>query len=670
MEANWKHNFNSIMTVDHIKEQLFIEHLTEVVTSNITNDKFGVSELASQMSMSRSHLHRQVKSITNQSVSQFICKIRLEIAMEMLQENSDSASEVAYNVGFSSPSYFSRCFHNYYGFPPGEVKNRNVDENIDEEGATQINPKQLKAYPKHSVRPKVILFTIIGILAIAIAFISYAVYINGGFLPAHLISNRDLSIIVLPFENLSDNPDNVSFADGIREDILNNLYWITALRVVSRTSAEQFRATNLSATEIAKKMNVHYVLEGSVRRNGDQVRISAQLIDAVAEDHLWSANFDRELDDIIGIQDEIALQVASRLKTVLSKNERRKIEKISTQNPKAYEYFLQARFLHHKTTSELRSGFDKAGVMNCLKYFEMAIAEDEKFAEAYAGLAMANFNLTAWGFIPTNEGFIKAQELSRKALELDQECAEAHAVLGAYLVWAVRELEEGGKELQTAVRLNPNLALARQMYAQFLMITGPIEEARKQVNFTLNLEPNFWVVHNLNSWIYYFEEKYNEALESCITARDYNPNFSSNEWLFVLNYAKLGEGEKMVQHLQQIAQRYSGSEQYTQAIHDAYSRSGIEGLFQWMINVNKNSPIQIEGLNGQPFYIAWWNAILGNEEEAVLWLEKNMQQKRIPWHYFNLIATNPDFDALRENPRFLKIVDDIGLTPYDKRRAK
>lgn len=236
--------------------------------------------------------------------------------------------------------------------------------------------------------------------------------------------------------------------------------------------------------------------------------------------------------------------------------------------------------------------------------------------------------------------------------------------MGIFLIWGQRKFEEGGKELQTSIRLNPNFAYSRQVYAQFLMITGPIEKAREQVNHALRLEPYFWVVQNLNSWIYYFEEKYREALEACTIAHDNNPNFSSNHWLFVLNYAKLGEGEKMKQQLQTIAKNYSKSDIYTSAIQSAFDTSGIDGLFQWMIDVNKNNPIQVEGLNGHPFYIAWWNAILGNEDKAVYWLEKVLDEKRIPYHYFNLIATNPDFRILHDNPRFLKITDKIGLTPY------
>lgn len=671
--------FKLIMGDNSINEQAFLNRLTKITEANLNNEQFGVSELARELGMSRSFIHRRLKAITNQSISQFICTVRLNKAMEMLRQNVDSAAEIAYSVGFSSPAYFNRCFHEYYGFPPGEVKKRFFSADIKKNDVTKesdVDSNRLANDIKTPIvkRKRISsskIFSLSAIVVIVITWFLYQISINDNFTANFLTKqDKELSIVVLPFKNLSDNPNIQYFADGITEDILNNLYWITALRVVSRTSAEQFRESTLSVREIANKMDVKYVLEGSVRFSGDNARISVQLIDAYRDEHLWSSYFDRELNNIIGVQDEIALQIASKLKAVLSENEIRQIEKIPTQNPKAYNYYLQARFLLHKANSEQRLDFDKDGAMNCIKYYELAIAEDENFAEAYAGLANAWFKLSAWKFISSNEGFLKSRELSMKALEINPECAEAHAILGAFYVWGQRKLEEGGKEYETSIRLNPNFATARQGYAQYLMITGPIEDARKQVNYALELEPYFWVIHNLNSWIFYFEGKYKEALEACKIAHDYQPNFSSNEWLFVLNYAKLGKGEKMVRQLQGIAKRYSGTDDHTDNIRQAYNKSGIDGLFLWMIDVNKNKPIQVEGLNGHPFFIAWWNAILGNQDEAIYWLEKNMESKRRLYAYFNLIGTNPDFDILRDDSRFLKIIDEIGLTPYHNRKAK
>lgn len=656
-----------------ISEQQFINRLTEITFANLHNEQFGVNELAAKTGLSRSQIHRRLKSISNKSVSQFIREVRLEKAKEFLEEGTLTVSEIAYKVGFGSPSYFIKSFHDLYGYPPGEVKKRFLSDEFSENETDKKNisaPEDLDLTAltknnKKSARKKIVLTSAAVLTIIGFALLFYFLFVDDNNALGRIIHpNKELSIIVLPFKNLSDDPNNQYFAEGITEDILNNLYWITSLRVVSRTSAEQFTQSTPGIKEIARQMHVNYVLEGSVRKVGNMSRVSVQLIDATNEKHLWSNNFDRKMDDVFNVQDEIAMQVASKLKAVFPENEVKQVEKMPTQNHKAYDYYLQARFLLHKANSPQRSGFNKEGAMNCIQYYEKAIAEDENFAAAYAGLANAWLQLSAWGFLGSREGFLKGQEYSLKALEIDPECAEAHTILGTFLIWGQRKFEEGGKELQTSIRLNPNFAYSRQVYAQFLMITGPIEEAREQVNHALRLEPYFWVVQNLNSWIYYFEEKYRKALETCTIAHDYNPNFSSNHWLFVLNYAKLGEGEKMKQQLQTIAKNYSKSDIYTSDIQNAFDTSGIDGLFQWMIDTNKNNPISVEGLNGHPFYISWWNAILGNEDEAVYWLEKVLDEKRIPYHYFNLIATNPDFRILHDNPRFLKITDKIGLTPY------
>ncbi len=661
-------------------DQAFIRKLTDIVNSNIANENFGAEELAKAAGMSRSGIYRKLISITHHSVSQFIREIRLKSAMELLQQNAGNASEIAFRVGFSSPAYFTKCFHEYYGFPPGKVKKRVLYDPLQNnnilsqeqrvlEHEAEGREQRLNARRIFSLRTFFIAIT--GVLIIAsLAYFFYALFINRSVKLTGL-KDYDKSILVLPFKNLSDDPNNQDFADGIMEDILNNLFQISELRVISRTTSEHFLGSNFTAKEVALKVNARYMLEGSVRRYGNKTRIIVQLIDAYSDQHIWSGNFDHELTDIIGIQSNIARQVAFKLNAVLTDNEIRKIEKILTKSPEAYDYYLRGRFSLNKAYTEQRTDIDKAGLTGSIRYFEKAIAADKNFAEAYAGLADATLNLTAWGWQqPGIKGFQKARDLSIKALEIDPECAEAHAVLGAYLVWAERRFEEGRKEFMNSIQLNPKFPQVLQWYAQLLMITGPIEEARVYMDRALEMEPYFWVVQNLNAWLYYFEEKYDKAIKSCFIAQDLKPDYGETQWLFFLNYAKLGEGEKAVKVLQSIASSYPVTNQYANEILDAYNKSGIKGLFFWLIDVNTNKPIPVEGMNGHPFFIAWWYAILGNREESVNWLQKNMEVKARLYIYFNLVATNPDFDILRSDPRFQKIIDQIGLTPYNTRAAK
>lgn len=663
------------MTKPLSMDQAFLKRLTEIVLDNLPDEDFNVDQLAKAAGMSHATLHRRLRAIKNQDVTHFIREVRLQRAMELLSRNEGNASEIAFKVGYGSPAYFTKCFHEYYGFPPGDVRKKTKPEEEDSifqdpddnEGSGQI----LKGLNNTLVRLKKTRRNVILLLS-AFAFIVVAL--------ALFILNRatseleDKSIIVLPFKNLTNDTDNQHIADGIMEDILNQLYKISSvsdLSVRSRTTSEHFRGTSLTTKEIAREVKARNVLEGSLRRYGDDARISIQLINAHKDQHLWSENYDRALNDIFGIQGEIALQVANRLNVVLSDKEAGNIRDLPTQNPEAYDYFVKGRFLFNKANDEQRIDIDREGLLGSIRNFEKAVALDSAFSEAWAGLSDAWFTVSAWGWYqPYFEGIMNARKFSDKALELDPDCAEAHLVKGAYLIWPERKWEEGKKELRSAIQLNPNIGYAHQAYAQLLMITGPIEEARLHMNRVIELEPFFWVMHNLNAWIYYFEEKHEKAIEACKIARELKSDYILTNWLFFLNYSKLGEGEKAMKELQAIARSNPRSAVYADEIMDAYRKSGIDGLFNWLTDININRPVPIIGMSGQPFFTAWWYAILGKREESIYWLERNMESANRNYTFFNLMATNPDFDILRDDPRFLSIIDKIGLSPYNKRPTK
>jgi tetratricopeptide (TPR) repeat protein len=218
-----------------------------------------------------------------------------------------------------------------------------------------------------------------------------------------------------------------------------------------------------------------------------------------------------------------------------------------------------------------------------------------------------------------------------------------------------------------AIQLNPNYPPVYQNIAQLLMITGPIEEARKFMDRALELEPYYWVLYNLNAYIYYFEGKYNEAITSCQIARDLKSDYLFNNWLLFLCYAKLGNTEKAAQELHIIVRSHPDGSRLEEEIADVADSSGVKGLFSWLIEVNINRPVPITGISGHPFLIAWWQAILGNKEEAIYWLQRNMEAKQKLSSFFDLIATNPDFDILRSDPRFQTIIEKRGLAPYNTR---
>lgn len=649
------------MTDPSVKDKSFLRKLSEIVEANMSREDFDVEELAREAHMSRSAIHRRLRYLGKRNASYFIREIRLQKAQEMLRDSSMTASEVAFRVGFGSPAYFSKCFHEYYGYTPGEERKRIVEHETDKPG---ILPGESESQQPAAADPGLKRKRILALSALIVAVAALILVI--AISPQR--KSKDMSIVVLPFKNLSADPDNQYFADGIMEDILNSLYQVSDLRVISRTTSEHFRDTDLTSGEISRQLNARNVLEGSVRRQDDKVRVTVQLIDGKKEQHLWSKNYDRELTDMLGLQNEIARQVARRLNAIISESDASQVEELPTENPEAYDYYIRARFLLHKANDIQRFDISREGLMASLKYYEMAIAKDSTFAEAYAGLANAWYNLSAWGwFKPYYDGIARARENFTRALELDPDCAEAHALRGVWLAYPEGKFEESKTELGRALELNPNYPTTYQWYAQLLMITGPIEDARKHVDRAVELEPYFWVVHNLSAWIYYFEEEYEKGIDACLIACDLNPDFIDNSWLFALHYVKLGEGEKAAMALHDLFKRYPPVSHLGDEVIDAYRKSGIDGIFTWLIDININRPIPVDGLTGHPFFVAWWNAILGNREESIRWFEKTIETSFIPKHYFNLIATNPDFDILRSDPRFLAVIEKAGLTPYNTR---
>jgi len=278
------------------------------------------------------------------------------------------------------------------------------------------------------------------------------------------------------------------------EGILNNLFRIRELRVISRTSVEQFRESTLSSPQIGEKLGINYLLEGSVERDTNEVRVFVQLIDARKDQHIYSDEFDRKWTDIFTIQSDIAKQIANELDAILSDEEIGQIKKMPTNSPEAYDSYLKARFFFNKASDVQRVDISSEGLKSSIQYYEKAIMEDSTFALAYSGLSNAWYNLCAWGWYqPYHEGIGKARELSNKALEIDPDCSEAHAVKGACYFYPDRKFKDAEKELLTSLRLNPNYAYAHQLYAQLLMITGPIEKSREHMDRVLELEPYFWL---------------------------------------------------------------------------------------------------------------------------------------------------------------------------------
>ena len=273
-------------------ENEFISRITAIIEENITNEQFGVSELAREIGMSRSNLLRKIKKLTNLSVSQFIRQVRLKNAMEMLKENSANVSEVSYRVGFSSTSYFIKCFREFYGYPPGEVGKQRGNQAEPDKGGTPG-------------KKRIAIISGVFILLLSGALLIFVVNSD-----EPVPSGQEKSIAVLPFKNDSNDSTNIYIINGLMESLLDNLQSIEDLRVISRTSVEKYRHNPLTIPEIARELNVSYLVEGSGQKIGNQILLNIQLIEASTDKHLWAERYKREATDIFELQLEVATSIA------------------------------------------------------------------------------------------------------------------------------------------------------------------------------------------------------------------------------------------------------------------------------------------------------------------------------------------------------------------------
>ncbi len=326
------------------------------------------------------------------------------------------------------------------------------------------------------------------------------------------------SVAVLPFENMSTDPENEYFSDGITDDIIAQLSKISALKVISRTSSMQYKKTTKKITAIAQELGVGAILEGSVRKAGPRVRIVAHLVDPKTEKHLWGDTFDRQLTDIFEVQSEVAQQITGALSVALSPEEKQRVEKRATEDIDAYNLYLLGRFHANK--------WSEADVLKAIECFQGAIAKDPSYAVAYAGLADA-YELLSIGFSskPPVEYLAQAKAMALKALEMDDTLAEAHTSL-AYARW-LGDLDWPGAErgFKRALELKTSYVMAHEWYAEYLAALGRSEEAVAEIKRAQKLDPLAVPVNRAVGWVLYFARRYDEAIDELRKTLAMNPDF-------------------------------------------------------------------------------------------------------------------------------------------------
>ena len=453
-------------------------------------------------------------------------------------------------------------------------------------------------------------------------------------------------IAVLPFANISLEAIDEYFADGMTEEIISRLSRIGGFRVIARTSVMQYKSGEKSVSEIGRELKVGSVLEGSVRKADNNLRITAQLIEVQSEEHLWSDDYDREFKDVFAIQSDIAQRVAEALKVRLMVGEKRQVEKKATKDLQAYNLYLKGRFHWNKRTGE--------GLREAIEYFEQAIEKDPAYALAYAGLADSNILIAGYGYEPPTEALPRATAAAKKALELDDTLAEAHTSLAGtrfhYYDWLTTE-----RELNLAIELNPSYTTAHHWYAVTLAALGRMDEAIAHEKRALELDPFDLVINTYVGWIYYFARQYDLALEQYWITLELNPKFYLAHLWLGQAYVQKGMYDGAIAALEEAITLSGGSTLVKAVLGHAYAVAGKRGDAQKMLK-------ELNDLSKEryvpSYYVAAIYAGLGEKDQAFEQLYKAYQEH---YMFLNWVKVEPMFDSLRSEQRFIELLRKMGL---------
>jgi TolB-like protein len=453
------------------------------------------------------------------------------------------------------------------------------------------------------------------------------------------------SIAVLPFTNLGGEPDNEYFSDGLAEEILNALGHVEALKVSARSSAFSFRGKTTDIAAIAGKLRVANVLEGSVRRAGQRIRVTIQLVDARTGFQVWSERYDRQMEDIFELQDDIARAITERLKVSLTAGARR-----STSNLQAYEFYLKGRYYWAQRPQ---------GIGKAIEYFEGAIDKDANYARARAGLADCYATLGSWenGTMRPIVAMAKAKEAADKALELDERLAEAHTTL-AYRTthhdwdWACAEAQ-----FQHAFELNPNYAVCHHWYSHYLTAVGRTEESLKASKRCLELDPLDLVINVHMAWHYHFARQYEQAIEQCCKTSELHPNSFWPAYFFGLAYEQQGHVDRAIEDFR-ASVRMSGNVTFaTAALGHLY---GIAGKADEACAVYEELKARAERAYVPAYDIALVCTGMGWNDQALEYLAR-AHQERSGWMTY--LKVDPRLDPLRQDARFVDLLRRVRLEP-------
>ena len=505
----------------------------------------------------------------------------------------------------------------------------------------ETEPDYIPATITHGPKKKVLIL-ISGFLVIAI--IAVTIFGKFDFINPGSLTKYNKSIAVLPFTNLNNDPEQEAFNIGMVEDILDKLDKIGDLKVIARTSSERFKNSNLSIKKIAHELGVTSIMEGSVHKIEDNIRIAVKLIDARTEAHIWSEIYDRDISDIFIIQSEVAQAVARELKAVINPEEKQLIEKRPTTNMEAYEAYQKGIFYYSKLS--------KNDLETAMRYFEFAIEKDPGFALAYAGVGRVWRGREQMGIISPSEATPRAEAAIRKALEMDSTYSEIHHAMGGLMTWSKWDWKAGEKSFRKALELNPKNADAHSTFSHLLMILGRSDEAMKHIETALELDPFNPKIITFYGVDLMYLRRYNDAIRAFREALDINPTQGAADNIIpALFLTGREEDAKKMQR-----NRWKNNSEYLKVLEEGYAETGFQG------GCKKLADFRVDKLKttySSPYAIAIQYSMAGDTSNAIFWLEKAYEEHNPGMPYL----LSPIFDKLKDDVRFQELARKMNL-PY------
>jgi TolB-like protein/DNA-binding winged helix-turn-helix (wHTH) protein/Flp pilus assembly protein TadD len=469
---------------------------------------------------------------------------------------------------------------------------------------------------------------------------------RGSRVPA--VFQRKTVLAVLPFDNLSRDPDQEFFSEGLTEEMIAQLGKLNRdrLKVVARSSVAKYKGSTLTAKEIGRELNADYLLQGSVRRSSDRVRITVQLIQARDQTDVWTESYDRELKDVLAVQDSVVRSIASEIHIALTGEQEKRLAAPRQVSPEAYEAYLKGRYYWNKRTGE--------SMQKAEQYFEQAIDDDPTYAAAYSGVADCNSGLTWHGFKSPAEALPKAYAAARKALEINPESAEAHASLGLAMThrwdWTGAEAE-----FRRALQLDPQYANAHHWYGDYLSIRGRHGEALAEAKHALELDPLNLMISTWVGLRYYMARDYSRAIDQNRNSVELDPNFAAAHLLLGEDYRGAGLHSKAINELKKAASLSGDSPLYTAQVAVALAVEGRSGDALRIAH-------ELEAISRKryvsPYGLAQIYAASNKKEDTFKWLQAAYEDHAV---WMGYLAVDPIFDRYRSDERFKDLLRRVGL---------